>query len=428
MVAAGLAAILLPLRAGAGLVVTTRVSVDSAGGEANDRSEEFPAISADGCSVAFASRATNLVTADTNGLTDVFVHERCLGGVTSRVSVDDSGSEADGASTRPAISGDGRFVAFQSGASNLVPGDTNGADDVFLHDLWTGATTRVSVGPGGVQASGASAKPAISTDGRFIAFESVASNLVPGDTNGLTDIFVHDREAGTTTRASVSSNGAQADASSFEPALSADGRVVTFFSPASNLVPGDTNNNYDVFVHDIPNGLTTRASVSSAGVEGNSFSFFSAISGDGRLVVFESLSSNLVEGDTNSNFDVFAHDLQTGATTRVSVATDGSQGNNGSYRPAVSFDGRFVAFHSFALNLVSGDTNGAPDVFVRDRTKGKTARVSVNRAGRQGLGPSFEPALSDGLLLAYRSGAPNLVPADTNAVDDIFVAARPSTP
>jgi Tol biopolymer transport system component len=220
-----------------------------------------------------------------------------------RVSVDSNGAQANGRSDPyPSISADGRFVAFASVASNLVAGDTNGASDIFVHGLVSRETTRVSVDSGGAQADGVSSRPAVSGDGRFIAFQSAASNLVAGDTNGATDIFVHDRESGETTRVSVANDGGQANASSFEPGINADGRFVTFFSPASNLVEGDTNNTYDAFVHDRVSGATIRASVDSAGVEGNSFTFMTTISGDGRVVAFESLSSNLVAGDTKSAF------------------------------------------------------------------------------------------------------------------------------
>jgi len=343
-----------------------------------------------------------------------------------RVSVDSSGAQANGRSDPyPSISADGRFVAFASVASNLVAGDTNGASDIFVHGLVSRETTRVSVDSGGAQADAVSSRPAVSGDGRFIAFQSAASNLVAGDTNGASDIFVHDRESGETTRVSVANDGGQANASSFEPGINADGRFVTFFSPASNLVEGDTNNTYDAFVHDRVSGATIRASVDSAGVEGNSFSFMTTISGDGRVVAFESLSSNLVAGDTNSNFDIFAHDLETGATTRVSVGAGGTQGNNGSHEPTLNADGRFVAFHSFAINLIQGDTNGAPDVFIHDRASGTTARLSMSSGGAQANASSFEPAVGGAArLLAFRSGASNLVEADTNAADDIFVVAQ----
>ncbi len=222
-----------------------------------------------------------------------------------------------------------------------------------------------------------------SADGRYVAFASFASNLVPGDTNSLTDVFVHDRQTGKTTRASVDSAGGEANGISILPAISADGRFVTFTSFASNLVPGDTNSLTDVFVHDRQTGKTTKVSVDSAGGEANGISFNHVISADGRFVAFTSLASNLVPGDHNGLRDIFVHDRQTGETTRVSVDSAGGEANGSSMFPAISADGRFVAFTSFAFNLVAGDHNGLRDVFVQDRQTGETTRVNADSAGGQ---------------------------------------------
>jgi hypothetical protein len=234
-----------------------------------------------------------------------------------------------------------------------------------VHDRQTGATTRVSVSSVGGQGNDFSSGPALSADGRYVAFESTASNLVAGDTNGSGDVFVHDRQTGATTRVSVSSTGEQGNGNSFRAALSADGRYVAFESTASNLVAGDTNGTSDIFVHDRQTGATTRVSVSSAGEQGNNNSFRSALSANGRYVAFYSLASNLVAGDTNGRWDVFVHDRQTGVTRRVSVSSAGVQGNHDSMWPALSADGRYVAFDSVASNLVPGDTNETWDVFIR---------------------------------------------------------------
>jgi|GEM_PF-1585857 len=225
--------------------------------------------------------------------------------VVQRVSVASGGTQGNGDSGCPSISADGRYVAFQSYASNLVPGDTNGTWDVFVHDRLTGQTTRVSVASDGTQGNGDSECPSISADGRYVAFASLASNLVPGDTNGTWDVFVHDRLTGQTTRVSVASGGAQGNSGSWCPSISADGRYVAFQSYASNLVPGDTNGVLDVFVHDRLTGQTTRVSVASDGTQGDSYSFGSSISADGRYVAFSSLASNLVPGDTNDKPDIF---------------------------------------------------------------------------------------------------------------------------
>jgi len=259
-----------------------------------------------------------------------------LPGTTTRVSVDSTGNEANGSSFDSAISGDGNVVAFRSDATNLVPGDTNGAYDTFVYDRQTGTTERVSVDSSGNQANmgsyGSYTIPAINADGRFVTFNTDANNLVPGDTNGTFDIFVHDRQSGTTERINVDSNGNQGNNGAFSSALSADGRYVAFRSQASNLVPGDTNGFEDVFVRDRQNGTTERVSVDSNGNQGNFFSLFQfpAISADGRFVIFISYASNLVPGDANDTWDVFWHDRQNSTTIRVNVDSNGVEANNGS--------------------------------------------------------------------------------------------------
>jgi Tol biopolymer transport system component len=235
---------------------------------------------------------------------------------------------------------------------------------VFVHDRQTGTTERVSVNSAGAQANYGGAFPSISVDGRFVAFDSYASNLVSGDTNGAPDVFVHDRQTGTTERVSVNVAGTQGNNSSGDASISADGRLVAFDSYASNLVSGDTNGTWDVFVRDRQAGTTKCMSVDSAGTQGNDSSLSGSISVDGRFVAFQSSASKLVSGDTNGASDVFVHDRQTGTTERVSVDSAGREGNLDSVYPAISADGRFVAFHGDASNLVPGDTNGSVDVFV----------------------------------------------------------------
>ncbi|WP_173977550.1 DUF4347 domain-containing protein, partial [Magnetospirillum sp. LM-5] len=337
------------------------------------------------------------------------------GPVTERVSVATGGAEGNYPSYTPSISADGRYVAYYSYASNLVPGDTNNAADTFVHDRQTGTTSRVSVATGGGQGNATSYFPSISADGRYVAFYSFASNLVPGDTNNAFDIFVHDRQTGSTSRLSVATGGAQGNSGSYTPSISADGRYVAFYSDASNLVPGDTNGNGDIFVHDRQTGTTSRVSVGVAGVQGNSsLEGRTSISADGRYVAFNSHSSNLVTGDTNSRFDVFVHDRQTGTTSRVSVATGGAQGNNTSYFPSISADGRYVAYYSYSSNLVAEDTNGYADIFVHDRQTGTTSRVSVATSGVQANGDSYKPSISaDGRYVAFHSNASTLVAGDT---------------
>lgn len=324
-----------------------------------------------------------------------------------RVSLAWDGSEGLAASGRPAISEGGRYVAFESAAPNLVVDDTNYMKDIFVVDRDTGAIERVSVSSVGQEANDLSGTPAISADGRYVAFESWASNLVPGDANGACDVFVYDRQTSTIERVSVASGGGDANADSYGPSISADGRYVAFDSDASDLVPGDSNGAADVFVRDRQSGTTERVSLSSGGAEGDGHSYYSAISADGRYVAFWSEASNLVAGDTN-NFcgaegddncaDVFVRDRQTGTTERVSVDSAGNEGsgddlpsliililrNPGS--PPVTADGRYVAFASQASNLVPGDTNNfcglgddenCYDIFVRDRAESVTVQAGA---------------------------------------------------
>jgi hypothetical protein len=405
---------------------TERVSVATDSTQGNN-SSEGQSISTDGRFVAFDSTASNLVSGDTNNSKDVFVHDR-QNGTTERVSVASDGTQGNGYSSLPSISADGRLVAFGSYASNLVSGDTNANWDVFVHDRQTGTNELVSVASNGIQGNNGSEAPSITADGRFVAFISDASNLVSGDTNNATDVFVHDRQTGTTERVSVGSNGTQGNNSiSGFASISADERFIAFVSYASNLVSGDTNNTSDVFVHDRQTGITERVSVASDGTQGNSFCVISSISADGRFVAFESNASNLVSGDTNNTFDVFVHDHQSGITERVSISSDGTQGNNdsGTTTASISADGRFVALDSTASNLVSGDTNNASDVFVHDRQTGTTERVSIASDGTQGNNWSSGPSISpDGRFLAFESTASNLVIGDTNGYLDVFVHDR----
>jgi Tol biopolymer transport system component len=377
---------------------------------------EDPEISSDGRFVAFDSEAPNLVAGDTNGVRDVFVRDR-VAGTTERVSVTNGGAQANGESLMGAISSDGRFVAFDSEAPNLVAGDTNRKSDVFVRDRVAGTTERVSIGRRGAQANEDSSVGAISADGRFVAFESDATNLVAGGMNQLNGIFVRDRVAGTTERVSVASGGAPANNDSSWPWISADGRFVVFDSFASNLVVGDTNRKGDVFVRDRAAGTTERVSVATGGAQANDESGISvrAASADGRFVGFESDATNLVAGDTNGVRDVFVRDRVAGTTERVDIGRGGAQANLESLMGAISADGRFVVFDSEAPNLVADDTNGRWDVFVRDRVAGTTERASVANGGAQANdGSDWSSISADGRFVAFGSDATNLVVGDTN--------------
>jgi Tol biopolymer transport system component len=407
------------------------VSVDSAGnpGTPGPQGSSWPAISQDGRFVAFWSDDHDLVQGDTNNAPDIFVRDR-LNGTTELVSVATGGAQSDWGNTSwyPAISGDGRFVAFLSASTNLVTGDTNGCSDVFLRDRTAGTTERVSVSTGGVQGNLASGQYSVSmsADGRFVVFDSSASNLVSGDTNNATDIFVHDRTGGTTVRVDVPDAGGQADFDSSFACTSADGAHVAFASYASNLVPNDTNGK-DVFQCSRSGGSMSRVSVPSLAT-GNSYSTDAALSPDGRFVTFVSNATNLVDNDTNGYIDAFLFDRNSGAIERVNLVTGGAEANGPTFASALSSDGRYVAFDSEATNLFANDTNGNDkDVFVRDRQTDTTELISVSTSGTTGDDVSRAPAISgDGRYVAFWSFATTLVAGDTNGHGDIFVRDRQS--
>ncbi|MEM7029529.1 MAG: AbfB domain-containing protein, partial [Chloroflexota bacterium] len=393
-----------------------RMSLDSNEIEGDNESTEA-SISADGRYVAFKSDATNLVAGDTNGVSDIFVRDRETG-TTERVSVDSDEVQGTGLSSKPSISGDGRYVVFES-QSTLVSDDTNNRIDIFVRDRQTGTTERISVDSDEAQADTHSSNPTISPDGRYVAFESFATNLVSGDTNNQKDIFIRDRQTGTTELVSVDSNEIQTDGASTNPSMSDDGRYVAFDSFATNLVSGDTNAVQDVFVRDRTTGQTVRVSINDSGVQGDGRSISPSINSDGRYVAFDSLSTNLVSVDTNGLQDIFVHDRQTGTTELLSVDDNGVQADRQSNGPSISSDGRYVAFTSLATNLVP-NVGGSWDTYVRDRETDKTERVSLD-SNDMGNGNSFFPSInSTGQYVAFESSGV-LVSDDTNNRTDIYV-------
>ena len=257
-------------------------------------------------------------------------------------------------------------MVFGSHASNLIDDDGNGFfTDIFVRDLVAGVTVLASVDADGADANDSSYWDGISADGRFVAFQSWADDLVEGDNNNLMDMFVRDLAAGTTVRASVDTEGGDANGTSSDPSISADGRYVVFHSYASDLVEGDGNGENDVFVRDVLAGTTVRASVDPEAGEVRAQSLYPQISANGRYVAFESWASNLVPGDEGTARDVFVRDLAAGITTRVSVDVQGNDANANSCCAAISADGRNVAFTSSAGDLIPGSQERlGPDVFV----------------------------------------------------------------
>jgi Tol biopolymer transport system component len=395
---------------------TTRISVTPSGVQGNNRS--FGAsLSDDGRYITFVSDATNLVPGDTNNQPDIFVRDRQLE-IFERVNLGVGGEQAlGGPSNVPSISANGRFVQFSSSASNLIGIDTNDQPDIFVHDRQTNLTTRVSVANGGTQAvGGASFSGVMTPDARYVAFSSNATNLVTGDTNSRTDVFLHDRQTGTTQRVSLTNGGVQAtggDASS--PSLSANGRVVAFSSQAIDLVTGDTNARSDVFVRDLQAGTTSRISLGPGGVQGNDESFSPSISGDGRFVVFASRATTLVP---NGSPGIYVHDRTTGATSALSLSTAATQAL---FLPRISRDGRYVCF-SF-----DESTTTPNQLFVLDRQSLAKTRVDLSSTGVGNNVDSNGCAINgDGTLVAFDTTKP-LVLGDTNAESDVYLRTVFST-
>ncbi|MFQ5665874.1 MAG: TolB family protein [Candidatus Binatia bacterium] len=420
-----------------------RVSIASSGAQGDDRSL-LPAISADGCVVAFKSSASNLVPSDRNDKVDVFVRDR-MAGTTVRASLSDiPGEEANDNSFPPALDRDGGIVAFPSLASNIVRGDFNLGADVFVYDRGDALTEILTLvrdqnGEGRGGGGALDMPPSVSADGSLVAFSSAADDLVAADDNQTSDVFVHDRDTGNTTLASVVSSGSaqgrSANGASAGAVMSADGCLVAFYSDASNLVPGDTNGFRDVFVRDRCIGTTERVSVSSNGEEGNAPSqatgFAPAMSADGRYVAFSSAANNLSPGDSNGVTDIFIRDRSQGTTVRVAPGGCGTGGGAAletaaaSSAPSFGANGRFLAFVSLDAGLVGGDTNGVADVFILDQSSGLIARV-LGDGNVQPNGASNFPRLSaDGESIVFQSDASNLVAGDTNEVSDVFVAVNP---
>jgi len=335
--------------------------------------------------------------------------------------------------TSATLTANSELIVFSSGAADLVPGDTNDSYDVFVYNRLTGAVTRVSVDSSENQANysnSGSQHGSISASGNYMAFSSLASNLVSGDNNSKHDIFVRDLGAGSTERISLDPSGSDGNNHSFSPALDQSGTLAAFASLASNLVVGDSNSAYDIFVRDLLLQVTRRVSVDAVGNEANGQSGAPSISSSGRFVAFQSTATNLVADDTNNADDVFVFDLQTAQVQRVSLQSSGGQGNDRSGEPSISADGRFVAFSSRASNLVPGDTNGTLDIFVRDRQLNLTERVNLDSTGDQTdigafLIESMDPSIgADGRFVVFSSDASDLVPSDTNNTSDIFIRDR----
>ena len=404
---------------------TELVSLNAAGTAASGNSQlwsEGPrSLSTDGRYVVFTSSATDLVNGDTNGKRDVFLRDM-VDGTTTLVSVGTGVNDGDSDSAR--VSDDGKFVLFESDATNLVAGDTNGENDLFVRDLVAGTTTRVSVDNNNQEAALGGWSGVMSADGTKVAFRTYSS-LVANDSNNGADIYVRDLQLGTTALVSVGTDG-NATGLNNQPTMSSNGRYIAFSSYATNYVAagGDTNNWYDVYLRDTQNNTTTRVSINGSGQQSNGHSSASAVSNDGKYVVFESDATNLASWPTDNNgkTDIYLKYVDSGGMTLVSRSTSGGAGNGASSLVSLSDDGRFVVFTSDASNLVAGDTNGKSDVFVWDRDTGVTRRVGESTES------SIRPSISgDGKYVTFQTTA-SLTAPDGNGSADIYRVAINQAP
>lgn len=406
-------------------------TVDLVSSDSQDRIADFrsgfAAISADGRHVAFGSQAFNLVPDDSNGFSDTFVKDRLTRRMVmaSRGSNGEAGNSHSGAD-QPALSADGRYVIFASTATTLMPTSGTFSQNIYLKDLQTGVLERISRKPDGNAANGYSASPALSADGRYAVFDSESPDLVSGDNNNRWDIFVRDRQSGQITRVSVGAAGTQATDNSRRPSLSADGRYLAYESAAPNLVAGDTNGAIDVFVRDLQSLPSLRANTSGAGTHANAASGEAGLSRDGRFAVFSSAATNLIDGDSNASSDVFLYDGDSATLQALSMA-GASFGNAASDSASISADGGWIVFRSAASNLVAGDGNALTDVFLRDRVSGALQRVSTGTSGAALTAGTVRSGMSlsgDGALIAFAASDTTLIAGDTNGVDDVFVKQR----
>lgn len=409
--------------------VTTLASV-ALDGTAGNGYSGVVSTSTDGRYIGFVSIADNIVGEDTNLADDIFIRDMKTG-TTNRVSVSSLGIQGNYDSIGVSISADGRFVAFSSRSDNLVEGDTTIWKDVFVHDMLTGKTERVSVSNDGVQGNDRSVNPIISADGRYVAFDSLASNLVAGDNNHSNDVFVHDLYTGATTRMSLRNDAQDQDTfifPAFLQSMSADGRFLVFASANAHWIGYDNNYESDIFVFDRQAGYAERVSISSNGTQSDAGSNEASISADGRMVAFSSYATNLIDGESNHSGGIYVHDRQIGETKLVSVSSDGIPGNGGSSFPEISANGRYVSFISESNNLVAGDNNGIADVFIHDLQTGYTELISTSTSGIQVDGTLTSLAVSaDGRYVTFTSNATTLINEDTHGYTQVFVRDRGSS-
>ncbi|HSX43192.1 MAG TPA: hypothetical protein VLF59_03840 [Candidatus Saccharimonadales bacterium] len=421
------------------------ISVDGSGNQGTNDSADSNSqvsMSQDGRYVLFSSSASNLVSGDTDNAADLFVKDRLTGSVT-RVDVSSAGTQANiGGDIWGRISADGKYVAFESYATNFVSG-TLPANSVhyYLHNMTTGSTDLIDVGMGGAMPNtgGDSRSVDISADGRYVVFASGASNLVSGDTNSQQDIFVRDTKLSTTTLLSKADSGTAANGDSTRPSINCDGSMIAFSSQATNLVSSDTNGVDDDFLVNRVGGnsikdLTLSANATS-GVEGYSAPLAPVVSCNGSTVLVPSKASNLTSGVTGTTkYHLYAYNTFNDSFELIDKSASGTVGNNGVRDDAISWDGNLIAFNSQANNLSSStyDDNSYADVYLRNRSANTTEQVSRASTTTSLQSPQSEavtPSISlDGRYVSFSTYSSNAVSGDTNSKHDVFVAQSGYTP
>ncbi|PHS14845.1 MAG: hypothetical protein COA78_05540 [Blastopirellula sp.] len=385
-------------------------------------------ISADGSLIVFDSYASNLVPGDTENSDDIFLYNVAQDSI-SRISIELAENENEVYKYNFSISDNNQYLFFQSNSSLLVGNDTNASTDLFRYQISNGNIIRVSLGTGGVEAIGNSVNTSVSADGNSLVFESRAGNLTSKEFVGA-GVFYRDIISDTTKLISVNNNGDPSDRGASLPSINADGTLVTFMSSAGNLTENTNNFGLGVFLHDLSNSTTSLISMNSNGDYPNQRSDFATISSDGSTVVFVSNASNLVEGDENGSSDLFAFDRPTSSTSLLSKSYQSNSGpselpttgDGDSINAVTSEDGRFIAYSSYASNLLSLDTNGKADVFLYDNLLGTTELISVNNLGEISNGDSLEPSISaNGRFIAYRSDATNLNDLPSTGAYNVYV-------
>jgi hypothetical protein len=382
-------------------------------------------MSADARYIAFDSYGTNLTTTDNNGNIDVFLRDR-VANVTTCCSLNSSGKTGNNYSQYPTISADGRYVVFESLASDLVANDHNGGSDVFVYDASTGALARASVTSSGAEANSSSHTASISADGRYVVFTSLATNLSASDTNNKADVYVRDLALGTTTLVSTDASGTVGNNTSWDASISDDGNFVAFRSMATNFGATDSGGFYDVFLKDVATGAIVRVSSKPGGAEANDESFHARVCGDGSKVFYTTLATDILTPDANGSYgDVLVYDVATGVTSRVDVSTAGKQATRPASNPSPSTDGRYCSFQSDDANLdpILNAAGGYQHIFVRDLVQGRCVAQTLTSGFVTANNNSFVSSITgNGQQLAFLSMATNLDPTDANfSTIDVFV-------